>query len=311
MKTTTPSEARLGVVRISGIDVAEDRFVSVNGPAMDRLPGWGMRVETEEVEYHLHPAIEYEVHYRVPFYVLIHAYAGADGRFSMGEGSPGPWRVEARTTCIVAPGERVRVIQTSPLEFLALGIAPERVERIARAAAPGWPGVEGMFKTVDLALSAVCAEIRRTMIAEPMAPGAYLDSLTDALLTRLLGWHLAPAAETVEGPETLSPSLARRVAERIEARLDGSIRVADLAQEAGLSRAHFTRAFTHRFGAPPRAWILSRRIARARTLLTETELSASDIALRCGFATPSHLTTAFRRELGLTPTGYRRALTKG
>ncbi|MEM7686513.1 MAG: AraC family transcriptional regulator [Pseudomonadota bacterium] len=30
--------------------------------------------------------------------------------------------------------------------------------------------------------------------------------------------------------------------------------------------------------------------------------------MRCGFANPSHLTTAFKQELGLTPTAYRRAL---
>ncbi|MEO0679157.1 MAG: AraC family transcriptional regulator [Pseudomonadota bacterium] len=308
MNSRAPFGPRAGTTRISGIDVATDRFVSVNGPAMDRLPDWGLSARTGQVEYHLHPAIEYEVHYQVPVYVLIHAYAGAEGRFSMGEAAPGPWRIDARTTCLVPPGRRVRVIQTSPLEFLALGIETERVERVARAAAPDWGGLDGMFKTVDPALAALCMEVRRSMIAEPLGAGGYLDSLADALLTRLLGWHLAPGAELDEGPETLSPAIARRIADSVEAQLDGPIRVAALAEEAGLSRAHFSRAFANRFGAPPRAWILSRRIARARMLLTETDMTASDIALRCGFATPSHLTTAFRKELGLTPTDYRRAL---
>lgn len=299
------------VTRIFGIEVAEDRFVSVNGPPVNRLPGWGMLLETAEVEYHLHPAITYEVHYKVPFYVLVHTFNGARGRFALEEDPVGPWNIDARTTCIVPPNKQVRVIQTAPLEFLGVGIAPDRVDRIAALAGPDWGGLDCLYKTVDPALSALCAEIRRSMIAEPLGTGAYLDSLTDAILARLIGWHLTETSEETEGSETLSPALAKRIARTIEDNLDGPIRVSDLATDAGLSRAHFSRAFAHSLGAPPRDYILSRRIARARTMLTDTDCSASEIAMSCGFASPSHLTTSFRREIGLTPTAYRRAMASG
>lgn len=310
MNVPEDAPKRTGSTRISGIDVAEDRFVSVNGPPLTKLPGWGMLLETPEVEYHLHPAIAYEVHYKVPIYVLIHAFNGAEGRFTTDIGPVNPWRIDQRTTCIVPPNEQVKVIQQTPLEFLALGIDPARVDRIAKAVGPDWGGLDALFKTIDPALSALCTEMRRAMIAEHMGVGDYLDSLTDAVLTRLIGWHLAAPSEQPEGPEMLAPAVARRVGQRIEDSLDGPIRVADLAEAAGLSRAHFTRAFARNFGAPPRDYILSRRIARARTMLTDTDLSASQIAMRCGFANPSHLTTSFRQEIGLTPTAYRRALAR-
>ena len=298
------------VIRISGIDVATDRFVSVNGPPVPKLPSWGVLLNTAQVEYHLHPAITYEVHYKVPIYVIIHAFNGAEGRFGMNEDPIGPWRIDARTTCIVAPEQQVRVVQTKPLEFLGLGVAPERVERIAAIAGADWRGLDSLFKTIDPALSALCTEIRRSMISEPVGAGDYLDALTDALLTRLIGWHLTTPAEVSEGPEMLAPALAKRIGQRIEEALDGPIRVARLAEEAGLSRAHFSRAFARVFGASPRDYILSRRIARARRMLTDTDLSASEIAMRCGFSNPSHLTTSFRQEIGLTPTAYRRALAR-
>ncbi|MEL7466968.1 MAG: AraC family transcriptional regulator [Pseudomonadota bacterium] len=294
--------------RISGIDVADDRFISINGPALTRLPNWGLSVHTADVEYHLHPAITYEVHYRVPHYVLIHAFTGADGRSAIGAESIAHWRIDARTSCIVPPGQRVRVVQSTPLEFIALGISENRVDRIAASVVPGWSGLDLMFKTIDPAMSALFAEMRRCMIAEPVGTGAYLDTLTGALLTRLLSWHLTESSEQTDGPEMLSPALVRRIANMVEECLEDSIRVSDLVDAAGLSRAHFSRAFTHSFGMPARDYIRSRRIARARSLLTETDLSASEIAMRCGFANPSHLTTAFRQELGLTPTAYRRAL---
>lgn len=302
---------QISTTRISGIDVADDRFVSVNGPALTRLPNWGLSLDTAEVEYHLHPAITYEVHYRVPQYVVIHAFTGADGRSAMGEESIGSWRIDARTTCIVPPNQRARVVQRSPLEFIALGIAPDRVDRIAGGAVPDWAGLDRMFKIIDPALSTLFTEMRRCMIAEPLGTGNYLDSLTDALLTRLLGWHLAPVSEKSGGPEMLAPALAKRLARIIEETLETSCKVSDLADRAGLSRSHFSRAFSNTFGIAPRPYIVSRRVARARTMLTDTDMSATEIAMRCGFANPSHLTTAFRKELGLTPTDYRRALTQG
>ncbi|MEM6623214.1 MAG: AraC family transcriptional regulator [Pseudomonadota bacterium] len=297
-------------IRISGIAVAEDRFVSVDGPPLTASPRWGMTTQSAEVEYHLCPAITYELHYRLPVYVLVHMFNSSQGRYGAGDGPMVHVATEAHRTGLVPPNMAIRIIQDMPLEYLVIRIAPERFNRLAGVAAPGWSGLQEVFKTVDPALTALCTEVRRSMICEPLGTLDYLDALSDAIVTRLVSAHLAVRSDQPAGPETLSPALARRMARVIEDELDGPIRVADLANAAGLSRAHFSRAFARHFGAPPRDYVLSRRIARARTMLTDTEHSASQIAMRCGFANPSHLTTAFRQELGLTPTAYRRALTE-
>lgn len=296
--------------RIAGIAVATDRHVSVNGPPTGSMPLWGLSMRTEEVEYHLHPAILYELHYQVPFYIFVHTFNGAQGRLAIGEEPLADWTADARGSCLVPPNLAVRIIQKTPLEFLALGVDPARFERIARAAAPAWSATPEIFKTTDPALAALSSEMRRCMISEPLGTADYLDGLTDAMLVRLITRHLAPVSELSEGPEMLAPALARRVAERIEESLGGPIRVTDLAETAGLSRAHFTRAFARKFGMPPAQYIMSRRIARARSLLVDTDTPVTDIAIACGFANPSHLTTAFRKEIGLTPSAYRRALAK-
>lgn len=296
--------------KITGINVAKDRFVSVNGPPLAQLPGWGMLTQTDEIDYHLHPAITYEVHYCVPVFVLVHAFKSATGYCAVGETQMTPWQAEHRSTRIVPPNTRVRVIQETPFEFLALGIAPARLDRQAAQSGVPWPGLAEMFQTIDPALTMICTEIRRSMIAEPLGAEAYLNSLTDALLQRLITWHLAPSSDDVTAPETLPSALAKRLAAFVEENLSGPIRVAGLAEQAGLSRAHFSRAFARKFGMPPREYIISRRVARARTLLVDTDRAITEIAFACGFANPSHLTTSFRSELGLTPSAYRRALTQ-
>jgi AraC family transcriptional regulator len=52
--------------------------------------------------------------------------------------------------------------------------------------------------------------------------------------------------------------------------------------------------------------VLRRRIERAKQLLRDTELPVLQVALRTGFASQSHLSTAFKRATGSTPGAYRR-----
>ena len=104
----------------------------------------------------------------------------------------------------------------------------------------------------------------------------------------------------------LSPAALRRVQVFVEANIERSIHIRDLADRAGLSAHHFGRAFRTSTGATPRAFIEQRRIERARTLIDDTDQPLAEIAAATGFATQSHLTTAFRRATGFTPAAYRR-----
>ena len=104
----------------------------------------------------------------------------------------------------------------------------------------------------------------------------------------------------------LSPAALRRVQVFVEANINRSVHLPDLAARAGLSVHHFGRAFRTSTGVTPRAFIEQRRIERARTLIDGTDRPLADIAAVTGFASQSHLTTAFRRATGFTPAAYRR-----
>jgi AraC family transcriptional regulator len=104
----------------------------------------------------------------------------------------------------------------------------------------------------------------------------------------------------------LSPAALRRVQLFVESNLERPLHMADLARRAGLSEFHFARAFRTSMGMTPRSFLEQQRIARARTLIENTDRTLADIALATGFGTQSHLTTAFRRAVGFTPAVYRR-----
>ena len=131
-------------------------------------------------------------------------------------------------------------------------------------------------------------------------------------VTTALG-HLLVRHAGIERPRPvrvrggLSAAAKRRVLEMIEAALDARLTIEALAREAGLSPAHFARAFKETMGRAPHQYLLALRLARARRLLETTDLGLSDIAQRAGFADQAHFTRLFKRAFGATPGALVRA----
>jgi AraC-like DNA-binding protein len=83
--------------------------------------------------------------------------------------------------------------------------------------------------------------------------------------------------------------------------------VGDLANAAGLSRAHFSREFRRAFGESPYAYLLTRRLERAASLLRLTDRSIADICFSVGLQSVGSFTTSFTRTYGVSPAAYRAA----
>jgi AraC-like DNA-binding protein len=98
-----------------------------------------------------------------------------------------------------------------------------------------------------------------------------------------------------------------RARDLADARYAERLGVDDLAAAAGLSRAHFSRAFKQAFGESPHAYLLTRRLERAAALLRTTDRSVADICLSVGLQSIGSFTTSFGRAFGLSPTAYRAA----
>jgi AraC-like DNA-binding protein len=86
-----------------------------------------------------------------------------------------------------------------------------------------------------------------------------------------------------------------------------AIDVAAMADAAGLSRAHFSRAFRTAFGQSPNVYLLIRRLERAAALLRNTDHTVADICMTVGLSSVGSFTTSFTRMFGLSPTAYRAA----
>jgi AraC family transcriptional regulator len=98
----------------------------------------------------------------------------------------------------------------------------------------------------------------------------------------------------------------RRVVAFVEQHLDTPIRVDDLSAIAQLSVVYFSRAFKKTFDEAPHAYIVRRRLARARHLMLTSDMPLSEVALSCGLADQAHLCKLFRKAVGLSPAAWRR-----
>ncbi|HJV61791.1 MAG TPA: AraC family transcriptional regulator [Albitalea sp.] len=146
----------------------------------------------------------------------------------------------------------------------------------------------------DERLAALCARIASTPWDDSDAP-LRLQQLTLDVQAHLLAAHAVRGASAGRVRGGLAPAARRRVLEFIESGLAQGVSLADLAQAACLSEYHFARMFKTSFGCSPHAWVMQRRVERARALLARGRLSLDEVARRCGYAHLSHMNAALRR----------------
>lgn len=134
-----------------------------------------------------------------------------------------------------------------------------------------------------------------------------LDSWAMLLADTLLRRHSSHGQRQTRGPVGKLPGRSvARVVDFVEGSLDQDLRLTTLASVAGMSVYHFARSFRETVGLSPHSYVLSRRVARGRALLSKSAEQLSQVALACGFSSQAHFTTVFRRSLGVTPGEFRR-----
>jgi AraC family transcriptional regulator len=142
------------------------------------------------------------------------------------------------------------------------------------------------------------------------APGGrlLLESLSSAAAVLLLRSQSSVAARIspVAPRGGLGRKALNRVTDYIRDHLAEDIGLIELSSMAGCSPQHFKRAFKRSIGLPPHRFLMARRVERAQGLLARRDLSIAEVAILCGFATQSHLTSVFRQQTGSTPGQWRR-----
>ncbi|WP_234274306.1 GlxA family transcriptional regulator [Billgrantia zhangzhouensis] len=87
----------------------------------------------------------------------------------------------------------------------------------------------------------------------------------------------------------------------MEANIEEPLTTHELAEHLGISRRQLERLFKKYLQAVPGRYYLDLRLKEARRLLRESDLPAGEIAMKTGFSSPAHFSTAYRNHFGATP----------
>ncbi len=81
-----------------------------------------------------------------------------------------------------------------------------------------------------------------------------------------------------------------------------------IAGALGISTRQLERLFRHHLGTSPKRFINQTRLTRARNLLVQTDQSITEVAVACGFTTPSTFSKVYRAHFGVSPVAQRSTL---
>ncbi len=96
------------------------------------------------------------------------------------------------------------------------------------------------------------------------------------------------------------PKLSQ-VIQMMEQNIEDPISPADLATDVGMSTRQLERLFRRYLNRSPKRYYMELRLQKARNLLMQTDMSVINVALACGFASPSHFSKCYRAHYKTTP----------
>lgn len=191
-------------------------------------------------------------------------------------------------------------------DVMHLYLSPALIERAAgellgkQATTPAFLDVSGGR---DGRVRTLLEELRQEL-AEREPSALFVHGLAQALAVHLVRSY---RDERTAGQRSnaLQAYKLHRVIELMNRQLADDFCLAALAEAAQLSEYHFSRLFKRATGLAPSHYFIRLRMARARQLLLETDLSVIAIGLEVGYSSASHFSQIFRREVGVTPSAYR------
>lgn len=206
----------------------------------------------------------------------------------------------------IIPADHHHRASWEPCDFVLLFLSRDLMDVIARdldyngRLSLSRPQLKVRDPTIEAALLA----LRDESLAGCMLGSLYTDSLVTVIGTRILR-NQSGRRERPVGSDFKSLSDFRLIFDYIEHHLDQRLTLAELGSMLGMGPGRFGKAFTQAVGVPPHRFVLQRRLERAKQLLSETNLSITEVALAAGFNSHSHLSEVFRRTVNFTPHQFR------
>jgi AraC-like DNA-binding protein len=206
----------------------------------------------------------------------------------------------------IGPGELIAInpdevhtgyaVQRDGVSYRMLYIGHELVKDSVPAAVgtPAFPEVRIQDPILGLRLRRLCRSLELPL------PCLIIESHLLTILGALFMRHTRMDAGHQTGRESRHVAL---IQEYLRANLRRNVRLNELANLTGLSKAHVIRSFHRLVGMPPYEWLLQLRIEEARNCL-QKGVPIAELATELGFADQSHFHRRFKLITDMTPAVY-------
>jgi AraC family transcriptional regulator len=239
-------------------------------------------------------------------YLLVARLSGrSEVRYGIG-GSPRDCDIRYGQMLLYFAKEQSSWWMERPEQTIILSIPTQMLQRAwEQDSEEPWPG---MMEMCSFRQDSQAIQILTTLSSEfdrsDQMNSAYAQSVLFQLSTYLVRQY-SKAVDPVIRHSGMSPSRLNKVLKYVAQGLEDELRLAAMAQVAGISPYYFCREFKKTMGITPYGYIVQQRIDRAKTLLQNTSMSITEIGAQLLFATPSHFTATFRKLVGCAPSVFR------
>jgi len=131
------------------------------------------------------------------------------------------------------------------------------------------------------------------------------DVLTSGLLTQIIMECISSVGDASNSQH--SPSIVHEIRNYLSAHYNEKITLSDLAEQFNLDQFHLQKLFKKHTGQSPMEYIIYMRMNQATNLLRTGGMSISEIAYTVGIDNLGHFSRQFKKQVGMTPSQYRKS----
>lgn len=226
-------------------------------------------------------------------YYLIHFVKSGKGVFSVGGND---YALEKNSAFLIRPGvvSYYRADSDDPWHYAWLGIRGSEAERLINATL----GDCDVFNVPAELIYELEAVVKTAVDVTDMAYA--LTGLCYKILGRM---------RSERAPKPKRPDIVKSATRFIEYNYFRPFDVTRLAEELGMSRAHFTTVFTAAMGVSPYNYLTRFRISKAESLIkSDAGLSVTEVAYSVGFSSIERFSEMFKKYAGISPLVYKKNL---
>lgn len=141
-------------------------------------------------------------------------------------------------------------------------------------------------------------------------PNIINEEMQNKLLTEFLLLVLSDSYKYARENKKSKENYVEKACQYINKNYDKAITVEKIAEYLSLNKNYLIRIFKKELNITPNHFVLKTRLFYAKLMLLQTDLTIKDIALSCGFNTPSYFIKCFKENFKKSPAVYKKEFEK-